>query len=345
MTDSSTGPTRRARPATLEEVARSAGVSRATVSRVINGSPKVSSEAKRAVEAAVRKLGYAPNRAARSLVTRRADAVGLVVAESEQRVFGEPFFASLVRGVSRELARTEVQLVLLLTNAEQERNRVQRFLSTHLDGVLLVSAHSDDPLFEELSRSGLPAVLAGRPPGPTSLPYVDADNVGGARSAVEHLVARGRQRIATVTGSLDMSVGVDRLTGYRQGLEAAGLERDERLEAVGDFATASGERGVEELLESCPEIDAIFAASDLMAVGAMRALEAAGRRVPDDVAVVGFDDSVVAESATPSLTSVHQPVEQIGERMVMLLRDAIAGDRAMPSATTLATHLTVRESS
>ncbi len=344
MTDSES-TSDRPRRATLEEVARSAGVSRATVSRVINGSPKVSSEAKRAVKVAVRKLGYAPNRAARSLVTRRADAVGLLVAESEHRVFGEPFFASLVRGVSRELSTTEVQLVLLLTHSADERNRVERFLSTHLDGVLLVSAHSDDPLFEALARSGLPAVLAGRPPGPTSLPYVDADNLGGARLAVEHLVGRGRERIATITGTLDMSVGVDRLSGYRQGLEAAGLESDDRLEAIGDFGTASGERGARELLDQRPEIDAVFAASDLMAVGALRALEAAGRHVPDDVAVVGFDDSVVAESASPALTSVHQPVEQIGERMVMLLRDAIAGERAVPSATTLATHLTIRESS
>lgn len=322
-----------------------AGVSRATVSRVINGSPRVSSDAKRAVEDAVRRLGYAPNRAARSLVTRRADAIGLVVAESEQRMFGEPFFASLVRGVSRELSGTEIQLVLLLTNSDQERDRVQRFLSTHLDGVLLVSAHSDEPLLEELAASGLPAVLVGRPPTLTSLPYVDADNVAGARSAVEHLVERGRRRIATITGALDMGVGIDRCAGYRQGIEAAGLPTDDDLVAEGDFATASGERATEELLERRPDMDAIFAASDLMAVGALRVLEARGRRVPDDVAVVGFDDSVVAQSASPALTSVHQPVEEIGQRIVMLLREVIAAEHAVPSATTLPTRLSVRDSS
>jgi len=345
VSDDTDVPARRSRPATLEEVARAAGVSRTTVSRVINGSPKVSSQAKRAVEDAVSRLGYAPNRAARSLVTRRTDSIGLVLAESEQRVFGEPFFASLVRGVSHELSKTDVQLVLLLTRSERERARVQRFLSTHLDGVLLVSAHALDPLLDELTASGMPAVLAGRPPGSMSLPYVDADNLGGGRSAVEHLVARGRTRIATITGTLDMSVGRDRLAGYREGLEAAGLALDERLEAVGDFSRASGERGTRELLAQRPDLDAIFAASDLMAVGAIRALEETGRRVPGDVSVVGFDDSVVAESARPTLTSVHQPVEEIGQRLVMLLRDVIAGDRAIPSVTTLPTRLVVRESS
>lgn len=339
-----TAPARRARPATLEEVARVSGVSRATVSRVINDSPKVSSEARRAVEAAVRQLGYAPNRAARSLVTRRTDSVGLVVAESEQRVFGEPFFASLVRGVSSALSGTDIQLVLLLARSNQERKRVEGFLSAHLDGVILVSAHADEPLLDELPRVGLPAVLSGRPPRPTSLPYVDADNVAGARSAVAHLAARGCRRIGTITGTLDLPAGADRLEGFRQGLAAADLPEDVDLEVAGDFTSEAGRRGVAQLLEKAPDLDGIFAASDLMAVEAMRALEAAGRCVPDDVAVIGFDDSVVAASATPPLTSVHQPVEEIGKRLVGLLREIIDGGTNVPSATTLPTELVVRDS-
>lgn len=345
MTEDPGTPQQRARAVTLEEVAHAAGVSRATVSRVINDSPKVSAAARHAVEAAVERLGYAPNRAARSLVTNRTDSIGLVVAESEQRVFGEPFFGSLIRGVSTELAGTDVQLVLMLARSNEERDRLHRFLASHVDGVLLVSTDGDDPLLEQLVTAGLPTVLTGRPPDGISLPYVDADNVSGARSAVTHLLERGRRMIATITGNLDMAAGRDRLTGYREALAQAGFARDERLEMVGDFGAASGERAAQQLIDRCPSVDAIFAASDLMAVGAMRAIRAAGRRVPEDVAVVGFDDSVIAASATPALTSVHQPVEGIGQGLVQVLRALIDGGQGTPSARILPTHLEVRDSS
>jgi DNA-binding LacI/PurR family transcriptional regulator len=335
----------RARPATLEEVARVAGVSRATVSRVVNGSPRVSSDARRAVEAAVTRLGYAPNRAARSLVTRRTDSVGLVVAESDERVFGEPFFASLVRGVSEALSGSEIQLVLLLARSSAERARIERYLATHLDGVVLVSSHANDPLLLALGGLGVPTVMAGRPQAAEAVPYVDADNLGGARAAVDHLVGRGRRCVATITGPLDMAAGLDRRTGYRQALEAAGRPLDPGLEAAGDFSTNSAERATSALLDREPHLDAIFAASDLMAVGAVRTLLRAGRRVPEDVAVVGFDDSVVAESATPPLTSVHQPVVEIGRRLVRVLLDAIGEKRSVPEATILPTRLVVRDSS
>jgi DNA-binding LacI/PurR family transcriptional regulator len=332
----------RQRP-TLEEVAALAGTSRATASRVVNQSSKVSPRARAAVERAIEELGYAPNRAARSLVTRRSDSIGLVVTESEERVFGEPFFASLIRGVSDALAGTDIQLVLLLNRSDREHSRVKRFLTTHVDGVLLVSAHADEPLLDQLTAGSIPAVLAGRPLRPTALPFVDVDNLGGAQEAVRHLVDRGRRRIATIAGPQDMAAGIDRLEGYRRVLADA-PDHGESLVAFGDFSAASGGRCARELLARHPDIDAIFTASDPMAVGAIEALHQLGRRVPEDVAVVGFDDSVVAMTTRPQLTTVHQPIGDLGRQMILRLREALDGS-SVPNATVLPTHLVVRGSS
>lgn len=333
------------RPPTLEQVAALAGTSRATVSRVVNNNPKVSQAVRLAVERAVDELGYAPNRAARSLVTRRSDSIGLVVAESEQRVFGEPFFATLVRGASDALSGTDIQLILLLNRSGEERSRVQRFLASHVDGVLLVSAHADDPMLEQLAAGTIPAVLAGRPLRATSLPYVDVDNVTGAQLAVAHLAERGRRRIATIAGPQDMAPGTDRLVGFRKGLQAVGQTPDEELVAFGDFSGDSGEAAAGRLLEARPDIDAIFAASDLMAIGAIQELGRRGLRVPEDVGVVGFDDSVIAETTRPGLTSVHQPVGDLGRQMIVRVRELMDGLGPVPEATVLPTRLVVRESS
>ena len=320
-------------PPTLEQVAALAGVSRATVSRVVNGSPKVSPVVRAQVERAVAKLGYVPNRAARSLVTRRADSVALVVSEPHARFFSEPFFAGMVRGVSAALAETGVQLLLLIAQDLPDRRRLQRYVvGGHVDGVLLASLHGDDPLPGALERAGVPAVLVGRPAArgvdrgaPAS--YVDADNRGGAGKAVEHLARRGRRRIATITGPLDMGVGLDRLEGYRDGLAAAGLAADEDLVETGDFTEEGGAAAMARLLaRPGPPVDAVFAASDLMAAGALRALRAAGRRVPEDVAVVGFEDSAVARYAQPPLTTVRQPIEEMGRQATRMLLAKIAGE-------------------
>ena len=315
-------------PPTLEQVAALAGVSRATVSRVVNGSPKVSPEVRAQVERAVAKLGYVPNRAARSLVTRRADSVALVVSESHARFFSEPFFAGMVRGVSAALAETGVQLLLLIAQDLPDRSRLERYVvGGHVDGVLLASLHGDDPLPGALERASVPAVLAGRPAGPLPPSYVDADNRGGAGKAVEHLVRRGRRRIATITGPLDMGVGLDRLEGYREGLAAAGLAADEDLVEPGDFTEEGGAAAMARLLaRPGPPVDAVFAASDLVAAGALRALRAAGRRVPEDVAVVGFEDSAVARYAQPPLTTVRQPIEEMGRQATRMLLAKIAGE-------------------
>jgi DNA-binding LacI/PurR family transcriptional regulator len=331
-------------PPTLEQVAALAGVSRATVSRVVNGSTRVSAEARAQVERAVARLGYVPNRAARSLVTRRTDSIALIVAEPESRFFSEPFFAGMVRGVSAALAETDVQLVLLMAQDAAHRGRLERYVTGgHVDGVLLASLHGDDPLPRTLQRAGVPTVLVGRPAGEAPDSYVEADNRGGAREAVAHLVGRGHGRIATITGPMDMAVGQDRLDGYRDGLRAAGLPADPRLVEGGDFTEESGAAAMRRLLEREPGLDAVFAASDLMAAGALRALKAAGRRVPADVAVIGFEDSLTARYAEPQLTTVSQPVEEMGRQATRLLLAKVAGEAAGMSVI-LKTELIVRAS-
>ncbi|MFC5183421.1 LacI family DNA-binding transcriptional regulator [Actinomadura harenae] len=328
---------------TLEEVAALAGVGRGTVSRVINGSPRVSPRARDAVLAAIDELGYVPNRAARALVTRRTETVALVVAESELRLFDEPFFAGMIRGVSAALTETGLQLLLALARSPAEYARLEQFLTPqHVDGVLLTSLHAEDPLPGRLEASGVPTVLGGRPPGIEPVSYVDVDNRSGARQAVEHLVERGRRRIATIAGPQDMGVGIDRLTGYRAALAEAGLPE---LVAHGDFSEASGIAAAEELLALDPGLDAIFAADDPMALGAMRVLRRHGRAVPGDVAVVGFEDSPSAALADPPLTTVHQSAEEMGREMTRLLLARVNGEPMDDPVVILPPHLVVRASS
>ncbi|MEV7672098.1 LacI family DNA-binding transcriptional regulator [Streptomyces sp. NPDC000963] len=333
---------------TLEEVAARAGVGRGTVSRVINGSPKVSERTRTAVERAVAELGYVPNRAARALAGSRTDAVALVVPETEARLFAEPYFLDIIRGVSAELADADKQLLLTLIRSEQERQRFEQYLAAQrVDGVLLVSVHGDDPLPDQVRALGLPAVLNGRRSRDESVAFVDSDNTGAGRAAVAHLAARGRRAVATITGPLDMYAARCRLDGYREGLAGAGLAADEGLVAHGDFTEEGGRRAMRELLDRRPGLDAVFAASDVMAAGARAVLREAGRRVPEDVALVGVDDSAVARHMDPPLTSVRQPIEEMGRAMARLLLQEIAspGDPGDRPRRMLPTELVVRESS
>jgi DNA-binding LacI/PurR family transcriptional regulator len=341
MTDSSTRP---ASP-TLDEVAVLAGVSRATVSRVVNDSPRVSPEAREAVRSAVAELRYVPNRMARSLVTRRTDTIALVLNEPSTQVFSDPFFASIVRGVSASLADTDLTLVLLTAQDEREQEKVGRYARQgHVDGVILMSVHSDDPLPDILADARVPLVLCGRPFDDRAVAYVDADNRGGAAVATEHLVGIGRRCIATVTGPLDMIAGVDRHAGYRDALLAAGHPVRPELQAEGDFTEAGGRRAMEELLARVPEVDAVFVASDPMAVGALGALRAAGRRVPEDVAVVGFDDAAVAGTCDPPLTTVAQPLADMTPLLTELLLRQIDGVADPAESRICRTHLVRRGS-
>jgi DNA-binding LacI/PurR family transcriptional regulator len=327
---------------TLEGVALRAGVSRATVSRVVNGAPTVAPAIRESVLRAVRELGYVPNHAARTLVTQRTNSMALVFPETATRVFSDnELFPGLVQGVSQELEAAGQQLVLMMANSRESHERIAQYLmARHVDGAMMASMHGADPLPMTLQRTGLPVVVNGRPYASSTVPYVDVDSVGGAAEAVRHLVKLGRNRIATIAGPQDMVAGIDRLTGYRA--EMRGSKR-RSIVAIGDFTRESGELCMRQLLEDDPGVDAVFVASDLMAHGALRALAQAGRRVPDDVAVVGFDDFELAQYAQPPLTTIRQPIIELGRTLAQQLLSLSAGEEIDP-AVVLATSLIVRDS-
>ncbi len=326
--------------ATIEEVAAAAGVSRSTVSRVVNGSTAVSPEALAAVTQAIAEMNYVPNRAARSLASRQTHAIALIVPEDTTRFFGDPFFAAITAGITRELGDSDYLLNLLVASDDPGDKMTSFVRNGGVDGALIVSHHTSDAFIERIVDA-VPVVYGGRPVRRRGDDYlVDVDNVESAAVATRHLVATGRTRIATVSGPLTMVAAVDRLQGFHAALTDAGLTAF--AEAEGEFTETSGAEATRRILERGVP-DAIFVASDLMARGALTALRAAGLRVPEDVAVVGFDDSSVALTTDPPLTTVRQPMYTQGETMARVLLSRLSG--GSPEHTTiLPTELVVRAS-
>ncbi|GGP70053.1 MULTISPECIES: LacI family DNA-binding transcriptional regulator [Streptomyces] len=350
---------------TLEDVARAAGVSRATVSRVINGIRNVDPVIQEAVRQAVSVTGYTPNRAARSLVTRRADAVALVVSgagvepeaaeEAEgaaasgdrgsftAQVFADPFFGRVVTGVVGYLRPRGMHPVLMFAESSRAREEVVAYLRQgSADGALVVSTHAEDPLPALIAEAGLAAVLFARPARPVPVSYVDLAHQDGARLAAEHLLARGCRRTATISGPLDVPAGQARLTGFRDTMARHGHAYVPVAE--GQFTQESGEVAMERLLAQHPDLDGVFAANDLMALGACHVLREHGRSVPGDVAVVGFDDSSAAPACRPPLTTVRQPVEQMAAEMTRLLLDRLARPDGPVTSVIFEPELVVRDS-
>jgi DNA-binding LacI/PurR family transcriptional regulator len=330
------------RPATLDEVARVAGVSRATVSRVVNGVATVDASLRRTVERAISTTGYLPNRAARSLVTRRAGSIALVLPE-RGRMLGDPFFGRVVDGVLGVVRPHGVHLVLTTAGPGAGEQVVADLRQGRLDGAVLIHTHSDDPLPALLTASRLPVVLSGRPATPTAITWVDVNQTAGAALAADHIAARGRRRVATISGPLDTPAGQDRLAGFRAAMAAHGRLDVPHVE--GGFTRESGAAAVERLLAEHPDVDGLFIASDLMAHGALPVLRRHGRRVPDDVVVVGFDDSSSALACDPPLTTVRQPVEDMAAEMARLLLDQVDQRDRPARSVVFAPTLVVRESS
>jgi DNA-binding LacI/PurR family transcriptional regulator len=282
------------------------------------------------------------NQSARSLVTRRSGAVAFVLSEPPERLFEDPVLGGLLLACTQLLGERDANLMLMLAGSPAERARVLSFVrGGHADGVLLVSAHHGNSLARQLHATGRPLVLCGQPTVPDhSIPYVAADDRGGARTMTRYLLDRGRRLITTVAGPADTTGGLERLAGYRDVLGTRATGRG--IVRATDYSIDAGRAAMTRLLGTCPDLDAVFVASDLLAVGALESLRAAGRRVPQDVLVGGFDDSAVASATRPPLTTVRQPLARIAAEMVQMLAELMAGRPVSPRI--LATELIRRES-
>jgi LacI family transcriptional regulator len=329
---------------TLEKIGELAGVSRSTVSRVINNQESVRPEVRQRVLRVIQETRFQPHAGARALAAQRTQVIGLVIPRSVQSFFADPYYPLLIQGIAQACNERRYTLSLFMFHNEvEEQDLYPRVLSRGLlDGVIITSFVEGDPLLPLLLESNMPFVLDGRPLFEGPINFVDVDNVAGSRNAVAHLVRLGRQRIGHIAGPLNTAVGKDRYQGYAEALARRGRSTEPALLAEGDFTEMSGYQACQSLIAA--GVDAIFAASDKMALGALRALRDAGRSVPDDVAVVGFDDLEAAAISDPPLTTVRQPTREAGVIAVEMLLDIIEDEQEEVRQLFLPTQLVIRES-
>lgn len=329
---------------TLEDIAERAGVSRSTVSRVVNDHPNVREEVRQRVWEVIRVTGYHPNAAARTLASQRSWMIGLVLPRSVSSFFTDPYFPHLTQGIAQGCNQHDYTLSLFLVSSKEDEEKIFPRVSRPglLDGIIVQSGEIGDQLIDRLIDSNMPLVIAGRPVQPSDVSYIDVDNVDAARRATQHLIELGYQRVATIAGSNNTTVTIDRREGYVKALTEAGRVVDRSLMAEGDFTEAGGYAAMQTLLPVQP--DAVFAASDIMAIGAMRAVREAGLSVPEDIAFVGFDDLPLALHGNPRLTTMRQPVHQFGIKAVETLLDLIENGLHPARHVIMDTELIIRDS-
>ncbi len=341
-----TSDTRRTRGVTLADVARAAGVSTATVSRVVHGTRRVDPALKRRVEAEVRQLGYVASAPGRGLARGRTDCVAVVLEEVGRHLFESPLFPAQLRGITRTLVDGGMQPLLLLPESEAEEERALRFIGAgSVDGVIASAVDEGSSVHSALVERGFPVVIIGSHDADPRLSSVVIDERGGSEDATEHLLRSGRRSLAHIAGPPGSRTTTARIAGFRAALIEAGYEADDSRVEYGYFSPEGGRAATATLLERHPDIDGLVVASDWMAVAAIERIRELGRRVPDDIAVVGFDDVPLAASSTPRLSTIRQPMEEMGAETAKLLLDTLSGKLTSPRKVTFPTTLVVRDSS
>lgn len=330
------------RKLTLEDIGKLAGVSRATVSRVINQYPHITAEVRQQVEAVIQETGYQPNRIARSLASKRTGVVGLVIPHVAGTILTNPYFLYLINSITSATNRNDLTLALFLFHSTDEEDRIAKtiFKTDFVDGVIITADRRENSFVKQLVEHGIPLTFIGKPEPDVDVPYVNVDNEHGAYLATEHLIQRGRHRVGIIP-ALYNTAGEDRYTGYQHALQAYGMPFDEHLVSEGDFSQESGYSAMKTLLKQSP--DAVFVSSDIMAIGAQRAIREAGLRIPEDIAMVGFDDLPQAALAEPPLTTIRQPISQLGPTALAMLKKAIAHASDFVESRVLPVELILRE--
>ena len=326
---------------TYSDIASEAGVSKATVSRVLNDDSNVDEERRRRVLETVERMGYKRHRAASALASGRTGMIAIVI-DDDLSVLSDPFYATVASGISRVLMRNDLQPLLLVAEMNSVDGPVAHYLqSGEVDGAIFFQLH-ENTLVKKLAKIGLPFVIVGTPHSNNDFVYVDCDNFGGGLQATRHFFEMGRKTIGKITGDIVATAGKQRLDGFHQAYREHGKVANRKLIAEGDYSMDSGRRAMHKLLDENPELDAVFAANDLMAVGAIAAAEERGKRIPDDIAIIGFDDSVVATTSRPTLSSIKQDVVNLGETAADLLLAKLKGET--PDPVILPVELVTRES-
>lgn len=327
---------------TLEDIAKLSGVSRSTVSRVVNCDRRVSPTTRASVLKIIEEHNFYPNLAARGLASGHTNVLGVIIPAGVHSLFTDPYFPILLQGVSTACNKQDYSVMLSLSDVEFEKSLVGRLIQNHLvDGVIIASTLIGDPIQNTLAHSNLPFVIVGRQANFIAND-VDIDNRQAARQATDFLIEQGYRRIATISGPLNQMAGLNRFEGYMDALESAGMKVDPELIAKGNFTEAGGYDGMRSLMASKP--DAVFAASDITAIGAIRCLHEAGLRIPADIGLIGFDDIPASSTITPTLTTVKQPIHGMGEAAANLLIEIIENGSKERHHVTLPTELVIRNS-